>query len=236
MDNGSVLQWFLSLPNRISQIAVSLYQTRSRHFVAVISVVVLGGSMIYLLYFIWRRLTLTTRARDTQRQPSHAQIQNKVPPTPYSRLRSISNSKVTCSTIGVIFESNQSPIRLIPEAIPILIDLVQRSDLYLITRCNSDAIEREVLKVLEDAKLFENGLNRHKVLFCETSLGKGSIVRQLDPKLHIDDELNILTSLIPYIPKLALINAATIQPQQSNIILAPSLDVYFKKSDSDSNK
>jgi len=186
----------------------------------------------YLLYYIWRRLITNSRTNDNQGQ--HRQIQNKIPPTSYVRLQSISNHKVTCSTIGVIFESTQSPIRLIQEAVPILIDLIQRCDLYLITRCNSDSIEQEILKALEEAKLFENGLNRHKVLFCEQSMGKSSIVRQLDPKLHIDDELSVLASLSPYIPKLAFINQTTIQPSQSNIVLATSLDTYFKRPDSES--
>ena len=78
-------------------------------------------------------------------------------------------------------------------AIPLLHELASNANLYLITHVVDDVGEATVQGALEDAGLigFAPGqIKPHRMLFCSTLEGKVSIVRQLEPDLHIDGHPN----------------------------------------------
>lgn len=74
-------------------------------------------------------------------------------------------------------------------AVPILHGLAANASVYLITHVIDDVGEATVRGALENAGLVgsDSGqIKPHRVLFCSTLEGKVSIVRQLEPDLHID--------------------------------------------------
>lgn len=76
-----------------------------------------------------------------------------------------------------------------PAAIPILRELANNAQVYLITHVVDDVGEATVRGALEDAGLIgpnPGQIKPHRILFCSTLEGKVSMVRQLEPELHID--------------------------------------------------
>ena len=74
-------------------------------------------------------------------------------------------------------------------AVPILRELANNASVYLMTHVIDDVGEATVRGALEDAGLIgldAGQIKPHRVLFCSTLEGKVSIVRQLEPDLHID--------------------------------------------------
>lgn len=84
-------------------------------------------------------------------------------------------------------------------------------DLYIIARVTSDEMETSVRKALRNAGAFEAGVDERKVLFCETQQGRVSMVRQIEPHLHIDNSTAVASALQRYIKFIALVGAHTVK-------------------------
>jgi hypothetical protein len=52
-----------------------------------------------------------------------------------------------------------------------------------------------------------SGLKKHRVLFCSSAKGKGSIVRHLEPNLCLDDDRAILAGLKPFLDQVVHVRA-----------------------------
>ncbi len=75
------------------------------------------------------------------------------------------------------------------QAVPLLLELAKNANVFLITHVIDDVGEATVRGALEDAGLVgsaEGQIKPHRLVFCSTLEGKVSIVRQLEPELHID--------------------------------------------------
>eukprot|EP01112_Ceratiomyxa_fruticulosa_P019573 TRINITY_DN6443_c0_g2_i1.p1 TRINITY_DN6443_c0_g2~~TRINITY_DN6443_c0_g2_i1.p1 ORF type:complete len:261 (-),score=43.04 TRINITY_DN6443_c0_g2_i1:91-873(-) len=143
-------------------------------------------------------------------------------------MRYIIGKKVSCSTMGTIFQYDNygSKIVIIESQLNSLLQLASHTDLYLITQCssttsltaeysingegdNDEAFERQIMDLLETRKVFAAGLNRNKVLFCSTVMGKAHIARNLEPQLHIDSDLIVINALKSFVPQLGFIHFPT---------------------------
>ena len=85
--------------------------------------------------------------------------------------------------------ASQESATLHQAAVPILRELANNASVYLMTHVIDDVGEATVRGALEDAGLIGHNAGQikpHRVLFCSTLEGKVSIVRQLEPDLHID--------------------------------------------------
>lgn len=74
-------------------------------------------------------------------------------------------------------------------AVPIMRELVKNANIFLVTHVIDDVGEATVRGALEDVGLVgtsEGQIKPHRLVFCSTLEGKVSIVRQLEPELHID--------------------------------------------------
>ena len=74
-------------------------------------------------------------------------------------------------------------------AVPIMPELVKNANVFLVTHVIDEVGEATVRGALEDAGLvgtLEGQIKPHRLVFCSTLEGKVSIVRQLEPELHID--------------------------------------------------
>lgn len=78
---------------------------------------------------------------------------------------------------------------LVPGAVEALKRCAENAELYLLTQVDDDVGEVVVRGALEHAGLVGQGKGQvppHRLLFCGTLDGKASLVRQLEPDLHID--------------------------------------------------
>ena len=77
-------------------------------------------------------------------------------------------------------------------------ELVKHANVFLVTHVIDDVGEATVRGALEDAGLvgsLEGQIRPHRLVFCSTLEGKVSIVRQLEPELHIDGHPSTVSSL-----------------------------------------
>ena len=75
------------------------------------------------------------------------------------------------------------------QAVFILHELTRHANVFFLTHVIDDVGEATVRGALEDAGLVGNAegqIKSHRLVFCSTLEGKVSIVRQLEPDLHID--------------------------------------------------
>ena len=104
-------------------------------------------------------------------------------------------------------------------------------DLYIITQCSSDAAEEAVRAALLESGVVDAGLCcHHKILFCETQIGRGAMARQLEPSLHIDSSARTLQSLAPFVPLLLGVRT----PENAEVldrVLVPNLTTVDDISD-----
>ncbi|KAJ3196928.1 hypothetical protein HDU82_001606 [Entophlyctis luteolus] len=78
-----------------------------------------------------------------------------------------------------------------------------RINIHLICTVSSDAQKQQILDLLSSSGLFaKNALDRRRVLFCETVLGRVHVVKQLGCLVHCDDDDAVLTQLLPHVKRL----------------------------------
>ena len=120
-------------------------------------------------------------------------------------------AKVTIGGLRVFLTASGGKYALLDGVVDRLNELAQAFDVYLITVCHSDEAEQEIMAALDAAKLFvPGGLSRDKVLYCETVPGKAHIARHIDPKVHIDADVESLRLLQPHIPSVFFVNAQAV--------------------------
>lgn len=76
-------------------------------------------------------------------------------------------------------------------------ELVKNANVFLVTHVIDEVGEATVRGALEDAGLvgtLEGQIKPHRLVFCSTLEGKVSIVRQLEPELHIDGHPSTVSS------------------------------------------
>mmetsp|Transcript_61022 Transcript_61022/g.145342 ORF Transcript_61022/g.145342 Transcript_61022/m.145342 type:complete len:246 (+) Transcript_61022:64-801(+) len=98
-----------------------------------------------------------------------------------------------------------SSLRVLDSALPSLLEIARTCDLYLITQCSTDEAEAAVRAAVSDSGLLHAGFNPHKMLFCETEAGRGSMARQLEPSLHVDSSPTVLDALRPFVASLVAV-------------------------------
>eukprot|EP01095_Lingulamoeba_sp_RSL-Kostka_P003436 TRINITY_DN14410_c0_g1_i1.p1 TRINITY_DN14410_c0_g1~~TRINITY_DN14410_c0_g1_i1.p1 ORF type:complete len:246 (-),score=48.09 TRINITY_DN14410_c0_g1_i1:250-987(-) len=112
-------------------------------------------------------------------------------------LQTYNNKKVLLSLNKYIEKDNYSATWKFREgleiaALSILTHFAFYSDLYIITQCQKDKDEKEITQLLKKNNIVKSGLNKHKILFCSTTLGKAHIARQLGVNLLADNDLEVL--------------------------------------------
>jgi len=133
-------------------------------------------------------------------------------PVPLSDLRShLPGIKtVTISAPGVLLEEWE-PERfeegaiVKPDAAEIIKELASGMHVYILAHVKSDVGEAVIRAALEMANILGQGIRQlppHRLIFCEKLKGKVSLVRQIEPQLHIDGSSETLEELQRFIPHL----------------------------------
>lgn len=133
--------------------------------------------------------------------------------------------------LGPLFEKDAEGALVVrTAAAPYLKRFAKMCDLYVISRIADDEGEATIRSALEAAGVFAAGMDPRKVLFCETADGRVSVVRQLEPHLHIDRRADIITSLQRFIKFVALVTpgAESIPgPTGTNVFKYETLDSFW---------
>lgn len=114
-----------------------------------------------------------------------------------------------------------------PEIVRPMKNFASMFDLYFIVEVESDEAEEQITKALSDAGLFEQGfLDKRKLLFCETDMGKASIARQVESQLHVDESVAVINALQRFVPYVSLVTSSAkslAMPSGSNVTKFTSL-------------
>ena len=114
---------------------------------------------------------------------------------------------LTCSVNDIFAASSGGNLELVDGAVETILALMLVADVHLIT-CVPDADERDRVEAsfVAAGLLSPRGspdipelLPARKSLYCSTAIGKVAIVRQLGPRLHVDSDPSILTSVAPHL-------------------------------------
>lgn len=112
---------------------------------------------------------------------------------------------------------------------PLLQQLCSSVGVVVLAQVDSDIGEATVRGALEAADLIGNAQNQlrpHRLLFCSTPTGKMSIVRQLNPELHIDSSQQTVFDLQRFVRRLVHVTPGLEHASQSlaqNVDLVPEL-------------
>lgn len=147
--------------------------------------------------------------------------------------------KVTISALGSLTEEWASPdlqegATLRPAAVEVLREIASCADAYVITQVQDDVGQAVMLGALEAAGLVGSAPGQilpHHVLFCSTLDGKISVVRQIEPDLHIDGAAKTIEDLKRFMPQLLHISqpgAAAAGAGATNVRSSSSLAAYFQ--------
>eukprot|EP00890_Picochlorum_soloecismus_P000839 jgi/Picsp_1/1756/NSC_05228-R1_protein len=114
-------------------------------------------------------------------------------------------SRVTVSVLGLLVEEKCAEELVmqgatpVPAGIAVVKDMIMcKRDVYLICHAQDDVGEAVVLGALEHHGLIgesEHQVPVHRVIFCSSQLSIVSIVRQLEPHMHVDGDKKIVQEL-----------------------------------------
>lgn len=93
-------------------------------------------------------------------------------------------------------------------AVEAFLRLCGSSELFTIAQADSDAREAEVRAVLESIGAFGAGLKPHRVMFSSSLEGRASMVRQLQPALHLDAAKSVTDALEGKVTQVRLVGSA----------------------------
>ncbi|KAK9838189.1 hypothetical protein WJX81_007822 [Elliptochloris bilobata] len=148
---------------------------------------------------------------------------------------------VTLSAPGVLLEewdaaALQDAATLRPEAAAVAREVARAARVYVIAHVADDVGEATVRGACEAGGLVGDAhyqVPAHRLLFCSTLEGKVSMVRQLEPELHIDGDPQTVEDLKRFMPQLLHIVRPGVRAAASrfpNVGSAASLAAAFGAS------
>lgn len=146
--------------------------------------------------------------------------------------------RVTVSALGPLTQEwsaveLQEGATLRTEAVEVLKEISRCADTYIITQVQDDIGQAVLIGSLEAAGLIgdqKGQIQPHHVLFCSTLDGKVSMVRQLEPDLHVDGTAKTIDDLKRFLPQLLHITQpglAAAGHGSGNIAVSSSLKAFF---------
>ena len=136
-------------------------------------------------------------------------------------------SSIALSVTGVVTqeksaaELSQKGATLIESSISVLRELVMdmKKRVFLVCEVEDDVGEAVVLDSLDHAGLIGNHMiPRHRVIFCSSSNSKVSIVRQLEPSLYVDVDVEVCRELSRFMDSIFILQEhVTLEEKLSSI-------------------
>lgn len=137
--------------------------------------------------------------------------------------------RITISLPGTVLLENtaadlEDGASLIDGVPALLRAVLQHCEVFLLCRVESDVGEAAVRGALEATGvcgMAKGQVAPHRLLFCGTQIGLTSLVRQLEPDLHVDGDAAIVNDLQRFLPRLLLVGGAGVG--QGNVGCVASL-------------
>ncbi|KAK1932821.1 hypothetical protein X943_000956 [Babesia divergens] len=86
-------------------------------------------------------------------------------------------------------------LKIIQGNIGPLVEIAAKCNLYLFVQVDDENNIATILDGLEQCDAFKAGLKKHRVLFSSTSTGRASMVRQLQPTLHMESNQDVVNAI-----------------------------------------
>ena len=88
-----------------------------------------------------------------------------------------------------------------PRELITLSKICKFSRLHLVFKVRNNDEETQIKEMLKDIGV----LNQNRILFCETDIGYKAILRQLNPQLHIEENLQLAQEMSAYLNAIVII-------------------------------
>ncbi|KAJ9446694.1 Peroxisome biogenesis protein 22 [Diplonema papillatum] len=155
---------------------------------------VVVGMILMLALFRLKDNPRTPNANRTHLQPGPGQVPGK--------LTSIKGWKVLLCLDSVRDFSNGRLFKFAADQIPFMQKLAKDCNLHLVALVNNDEEEAAVKRAVEDASL---EIAPHKVLCCDTIIGKQAVARQLAPSVYIETNEDVVNYIAQHLPHVGFI-------------------------------
>ena len=119
--------------------------------------------------------------------------------------RSCSKPRVSVHLNRTLFRVDSWEVN--KEAVAPFLELCATCDVFVFALAQDDASEKKAVCALEDIRAFGAGLRRHRVMFSSTDVGRASMVRQLQPSLHIEASTEASESLAGKVCEVRLVGS-----------------------------
>ncbi|CCI44813.1 unnamed protein product [Albugo candida] len=154
-----------------------------------------------------------TRASVNALSEFQLRLHRALPSRNGSRTMTISGEALFSSLTDV--EAHQSnSLKWKDEKLPILLhDLIQIANVFILCTisagCDKKVMERvrfavvsSVRNTVSDSETQSHQFPAHKILFCSTSIGKIAFVRQLEPQIHVEVDMQVVRDLQAHVPRI----------------------------------
>ncbi|KAK2197900.1 Peroxisome biogenesis protein 22 [Babesia duncani] len=96
---------------------------------------------------------------------------------------------------------------VIQENLAPLIQMAASTRLYLVAKVPDEDAGKAILAQMENLKAFDQGLAKHRVIFCSTTEGKVAIIRQLSPGIHIETDAELAKQMQGKVPNIICVKS-----------------------------
>lgn len=144
--------------------------------------------------------------------------------------------RVTISLPGILLRESQphqlqDGATVVPAAASLVKDVAKAGcDVFLLAHVPDDVAQAAVTGAVEAAGLLgpqRGQIRPQRLLFCATLEGKVSMVRQLEPELHLDAHASTIEDLKRFMPQLVHVSPSGPTIKAPNVGHAPSLAAFF---------
>ncbi|CRG96528.1 conserved Plasmodium protein, unknown function [Plasmodium gallinaceum] len=105
----------------------------------------------------------------------------------------------------IVLKINDDNVYIIENSLEAFNKLCLISELFVIAQISNDVQEKNIIELFKSLNIFNKGLKEHRLMFCTTSNGRASMIRQLSPLTHVDNDETVIKTLTGKIPNLVQI-------------------------------
>ncbi|CAE7275370.1 PEX22, partial [Symbiodinium pilosum] len=92
-------------------------------------------------------------------------------------------------------------------AVANFLEFCQSCEVFAFSVADSDAREAQVLQMLDSLGARRAGFKRHRLMFSSTQEGRVSMVRQLQPDLHLEASPEVAEALLGKVPDVRVVES-----------------------------
>ncbi|CAG9477285.1 conserved Plasmodium protein, unknown function [Plasmodium vivax] len=150
--------------------------------------------MIFMFYIFYFRIF--KRRYDVNNENYRRKLNNK----------NISSKPVISLCLNdIVLKITGNNVHIVESSLEPFNKLCAISELFVIAQISNDVQEKNIIDLFKKLGLFDKGLKEHRLMFCTTSNGRASMIRQLCPLTHVDNDETVIKTLTGKIPNVVQI-------------------------------